>query len=135
VAEAVAFEAEGAHVGEVAFAAAFSDGHDVIGIPEIAARAPFFFELAPGSEIEFALIAAEPFCVDAALGTAAVVASEDLLAQIAGVRAKPPFVDAGGAAKGKAAAGDQDAAAAAQAALALDPTAGLDAPGAHTRNS
>jgi hypothetical protein len=135
VTEAVAFEAERAHVGEVALAAAFSNGHDVIGVPETAARAPFVFEPAARSEIEFALIAAERFCVDAALGTPAVVASEDLLAEIAGVRAQLPFVDAGGAAKGEAAAGDQDAAAAAQAALALDPTAGLDAPGTHTRNS
>jgi hypothetical protein len=131
----MALEAEGAHVGEIAFATAGSDGHDVIGVPEMAAGTPFFFELAAGLEIEFALIAAKRFGVDAALGTTAVVAREDLLAEIAGVRAQPPFVDAGGAAEGKAAAGDRDAAATAEAPLALDPTAGLDAPGAHTRNS
>ena len=131
----MALQAERAHIGEVAFAAAFDDGDDVIGIPEMPAEAPFSFELPAGFEIEFAFIAAERFGVDAALGADAAVARENLLTKIAGVGPQPPFVDAGGTTEGEPAAGNFRAAAAAEAAPAIDPTAGLNAAGAHTRSS
>lgn len=132
---AVAPEAERAHIGEVAFAAAFHDGHDVIGIPEVPAAAPFFFEPAAGSVVELSFVLAECLSIQAALGANAAVAGEDLFSQVGGIGAQLPRVDAGGAAKCESAAGDFGGAPAARAALPLDPTAGLDATSAHTRSS
>jgi hypothetical protein len=132
---AVAVEAQGAHVGEIAFAAAFRDRQDVIGIPEMTAPAPLFFKLAAGVEIELAFVFAQTFGIETALRADAVVASEDLFAQIARVGAQFPFVDADGAAKGETAARDFATAPPARTAFAPDPTTGLNAAGAHTRSS
>ena len=131
----MALEAQGAHVGEIALATAFGDGEDVIGVPEMPATAPFLFELAARLEIQLALVFAKSFGVEAALGADAAVSCENPIAEITRIGAEPPFVDAGGTTECEAAAGDFDAAAATEAALALDPTAGLNAPGAHTRSS
>ena len=128
----VALEAERAHVGEGAFAAAFGDGEDVVGVPEITAGAPVFFELAAGAVVEYAFVFAEGFGVDAALGADAPVAGEDLGAEVAGVGAELPLVDAGGAAEGESALRDFGAAPAAAAAAPVGgPASGLGAAGAH----
>ena len=103
---AVALQAERAHVGEIAFAATLDDGDDVIGIPEMTAKAPFFFKLAAGREIEFALVFTKGFGVEAALGADAVVSGKDLLAEIGGIGAESPFVDAGRATESESSAGD-----------------------------
>ena len=132
---AVALEAESAHVREAAFATAFGDGEDVVGVPQVAAEAPVFFELAAGCVIELAFVFAQGFGVEAARGAHALVAGEDLLAQIAGVGAQLPLVNAGVAAKCEAAGWDFAATAAARAALPPHPPAGLDAARAHTRRS
>ena len=128
-------EAQGAHVGEVAFAAAFDDGYDVVGVPQVAAAAPLFFKAAAGGEVELAFVFAERFGVEAALRANAVVAGEDLLTEVGGIGAQLPLVDAGRTAERETAARDSDAAPAARAALARNPTAGFGAEGAHTRNS
>src|SRR5690242_7342753 len=101
----------------------------------MAAQAPLSFKLTAGCEIQLAFVFAQRFSVQTALGADAAIAGEDLIAQVAGVGAQLPFVHAGGATEGKTAARDRHAAPAAQAALALDPTPGLDSAGAHTRSS
>ncbi len=132
---AVALQAEGAHVGEVALAAAFDHRQDVIGVPEVAAMAPLLFKLPPGVEIELALVFTEALGVQAAGRADTAVPGKDLLPQIAGIGAELPFVHAGRAAEGETAARDLAAAAPARASLALHPPAGLDAARAHTRSS
>jgi hypothetical protein len=107
---AVAEEAESAKVVEVALAAAFGYGTDVVGVPEAAT----------GSDGLHA-VEAEAGCaggtsgslegvvrgdgVDRADGADAAVAGEDLIAEVAGVGAETPLVDAVVAAKGAAAFG------------------------------
>ena len=134
---AVAFQAEGAHVVQAALAAAGGNGDDVVGVPEVAARAPVFFELAAGSVVELALVLAELLRIDAAQGADAAVAREDLLAEVAGVGAQLPFVDAGGGAESEAAFRNGLAAPPAGGRLlgraALDPSTGFRSAGAHCR--
>lgn len=128
-------KAQSAHIGKIAFAAALDYGHDVVSVPEVTAVAPVFLELPARGEIQFAFVLAEAFGIEAALGTDAVVAGENLFAQVCRVGAQFPSVDAGGAAEGEPPAGNLPAASAARAAPPLDPTSGLDATGAHTRSS
>jgi len=108
---AVAEEAEGAEVVEVALASAFGYGADVVGVPEGASggdglhavemeaggagRAAGAFEGVVGGD-----------GVDAADSADAAVAGEDLVAKVAGVGAETPLVDAVIAAEGSAAFGD-----------------------------
>jgi hypothetical protein len=107
----VAEEAEGAEIVEVALAAAFGYGTDVVGVPEGAAdgdgahtveaetggsgRASGSLECCVGGD-----------GVDVAAGADAAVASEDLVAEVAGVGAEAPLVDAVVAAEGAAAFGE-----------------------------
>jgi hypothetical protein len=103
----MAEEAERSHVREVALAAAFRHGHDVVCIPKrlpaAFAQSPGFQKLAARSVVEFAEIAAQGYGIGGALGADAAVAREDLFAEIAGVGAQLPFMDAGLGAKGPAA--------------------------------
>ena len=108
---AVAEETEGAEVVEIALAAAFGDGADVVGVPEAAARGDGFH--AVEAEAGFAGGVAGSFegvpggdGVDAADGADAAVAGEDLVAEIAGVGAETPLVDAVVGAEGAAAFGE-----------------------------
>jgi hypothetical protein len=105
---AVAEEAEGAEIVEVALATAFSYGADVVGVPEAAAGGDGLHavEMQAGDSGG----SASPFegvvggdGVDVADGADATVAGEDLVAQIAGVGADTPLVDAVVAAEGAAA--------------------------------
>jgi hypothetical protein len=128
-------QAQGSHVGEIAFAATFDDRDDMVSIPEVAAVAPLLFKLAARSEIEFALVFAQTLGVEATQGADAAVAGEDLFAEISGVGAQLPLVDAGGTAEGEPPARNYAAASPARTGLPLDPTARLDATGAHTRSS
>lgn len=139
----VAMQTEGAEVVEVAFAAAFDDGDDVVGIPEAFAAAPAD---APVLEKELAARAprgAKPAeggeGIGAADGADAAVAQEDLVAEIAWLGAKLPLVHAVAGAEGEAAAGNFERAPAAEAAavgaagdgFAVDPASGHGAYGAH----
>jgi hypothetical protein len=96
----VALQAEGADVGEAAFAAAFGHGDNVVGVPEMTAAAPLLFELPARRVVQLALIAAEGFGIGAARGANSAVSLKDLGAQVGGVRAQFPFMNAGLAAKG-----------------------------------
>ena len=132
----MALQAERAHIGEVAFASAFRHGHDVVGVPQVAATAPIFLELAARGVIQLAFVLAQSFGVQAALRADATVAQEDSCAQIAGIGAQFPLVDASVRAEGEASLGDLAAAPAARLAAALaNPPPGLCAAGAHSRKS
>src|ERR1022692_4394336 len=135
---AVAFQAERAHVGEVAFASAFGDRHDVVGVPQVAA-APVLVELAARGVVELALVLAEGFGVQAALRADAAIAQEDLFARVAGIGSQFPLVDALVGAECEAPFGDFAAAPAAPFAEAIhsgvDPPPWLSAAGAHSRRS
>lgn len=108
---AVAGEAEGAEVIEVALASAFGDGADVVCVPEGAAAGDGLHSVegeagdaggAPGS---FECVI-DGNGVGLAEGADAAVAGKDLLAEVAGVGAEPPLVDAVVGAEGTAAFGE-----------------------------
>jgi hypothetical protein len=108
---AVAEEAEGAEVVEVALAAAFGYGADVVGVPEAAASGDGFHAIemqaggSGGAACSFEGVVGGDG-VDVADGADAVVAGEDVVAEVAGVGAETPLVDAVVAAEGAAALGD-----------------------------
>ena len=96
---AVTWKAEGAEVVEVALASAFSDREDVVGVPEGAAGVDGSH--AVEGEAGFAVWASGSLqgvvdgnCVGLAEGADASVAGEDLVAEVAGVGAEAPLVDA-----------------------------------------
>ena len=104
----MAEQAESAEIVEIALAAALSDGKDVVGVPETAARGDGFHAVEP--ESCDARRAARAFeggvdrdSVGAAEGADASVAGEDVVAEIAGISAQSPLVDAIVAAEGAAA--------------------------------
>ena len=104
----MAEEAEGAEVVEIALAAAFGYGADVVGVPKAPARCDGFHAIeaeargAGGTAGSFEGVVGGDG-VDVADGADAVVASEDLVAEVAGVGAETPLVDAVVAAEGAAA--------------------------------
>jgi len=107
----VAGEAERAEVVEVALASAFRDGEDVVGVPEGAAAGDGLHAIE--GEPRGAGWTSTPFegVVDGdGIGLAesadAVVAGEDLVAEVAGIGAETPLVDAVVAAEGAAAFGE-----------------------------
>ncbi len=108
---AVAGEAEGLEVGEVALASAFGYGEDVVGVPEgLAGRGGFE---AVEAEAGLAFGSAGSFeggedgeGVGLAEGADAVISQKDLLAEVSGVGAELPLVDAEAGAEGAAAAGE-----------------------------
>ena len=101
----------GAEVVEVALAAAFGYGADVVGVPEGAASGDGLHAVeteaggAGGGRGLFEGVVGGDG-VDVADGADAVVAGEDLVAEIAGVGAETPLVDAVVAAEGAAAFGE-----------------------------
>ena len=108
---AVARQAEGAEVIEVALAAAFGYGEDVVGVPEGAAAGDGFEAVEGEAGGAGGASAALEGGVDGdgvgvAGGAAAVVAGEDLVAEIAGVGAEAVLVDAVVGAEGTAAFGE-----------------------------
>jgi hypothetical protein len=131
----VTAQAERAHVGEIALASALGYRHDVVGIPNMPPSAPFLLKALAGGVIQLAFVLAQGFRIDTALPTDAPVTGENLFAQIAGVRAQPPLVDAGRAAESEPSARNGRAAPPAQTTFPLDPTAGLGAARRHTRSS
>jgi hypothetical protein len=108
---AVTEEAKGAEVVEIALAAAFGYGTDVVGVPEAAAGGDGLHAVeAQASDAGGASGSLEGAVggdgVDRADGTDAAVAGEDLVAEVAGVGAETPLVDAVVAAKGAAPFGE-----------------------------
>jgi hypothetical protein len=107
----VAEEAEGTEVIEVALAAAFGYGEDVVGVPEGAAGGDGFE--AVEAQASDTAGTAGPFegrvggdGVDVADGAEAAVAGEDLVAEVAGVGAETPLVDTVAGAEGAAPRGE-----------------------------
>jgi hypothetical protein len=107
---AVAEKAEGAEVIEVALAAAFGYGADVVGVPEAATGGDGFHAVemqacrSGGASGSFERVVGG-YGVDVAGSADAAIASEDLVAEVAGVGAETPLVDAVVAAEGAAAFG------------------------------
>ena len=107
----MAGEAEGAEVVEVALAAAFGYGADVVGVPQAAAGGDGFHSVkAEAGGAGGAAGSLEGVVggdgVDAADGADAAVAGEDLVAEVAGVGAETPLVNAVVTAEGAAAFGE-----------------------------
>ena len=108
---AVAEEAEGAEVREIALASAFGYGADVVGVPEAAAGGDGLHAVeAKAGGAGWASGSLEGVVggdgVDGADGADASVAGEDLVTEVAGVGAEAPLVDAVVAAEGAAALGE-----------------------------
>jgi hypothetical protein len=108
---AVAEEAEGAEVVEVALAAAFGYRPDVVGVPEASAGGDGFhaIEMQAGgsggaSRSLESVVSGDG--VDVADGADAAVAGEDLIAEVAGIGAETPLVNAIVGAEGAAAFSD-----------------------------
>ena len=108
---AVAGQAEGAEVVEVALASAFGYGANVVGIPEAAAGSDGLHAIE--AEAGGAVWASGSFegvvdgyGVDVADGADSAVAGEDLVAEVAGVGAETPLVDAVVGTEGAAAFGE-----------------------------
>ena len=108
---AVAEETEGAEVVEVALAAAFGDWTNVVGVPEAAAGGDGLHAV----EIQAGSAGRTPGSlegvvggdgVDLADGADAAITGEDLVAEVAGVGAEAPLVDAVVGAEGAAALGE-----------------------------
>jgi len=104
-------KAQGAKVVEIALSPAFSYGNNVIGVPEASPgrdglqsiKAQTGSLRLPARSLQRVVSGNG---VDIAKGAAAVVAREDLLAQIAGVGTQPPLVYAEVAAEGAATPGE-----------------------------
>jgi hypothetical protein len=105
---AVTEEAEGAEIVEVALAAAFGYGEDVVGVPEASARGNRLHTVeaeagdAGGASGSFEGVVGGDG-VDATGCADAAVAAEDLIAEVTGVGAETPLVDAIVGAEGAAA--------------------------------
>lgn len=126
---AVAEQAKGAQVVEIALTSALGDGKDVIGVPERSTRldrlhtvdAQAFF---PGETAGPLQGGEDGEGVGFADGAAASVPGKDLVAQIAGVGPEPPLVNARVGAEGSAPSGED---------LKIAPAAERQAIGSATR--
>ena len=95
MARGVALQAERAHVGEIALAAAFGHRHDVVRVPEMPARRPTPSRRRGARRSPACACRLRSASVSGAADRAdALVALEHLLAQVAGVGAQLPGVDA-----------------------------------------
>lgn len=108
---AVAGEAKRAEIIQIALASSFGDGADVVGIPEGAAAGdglhPVEAEASDaGSSSSTFESVVDGDGVGLAGGTDAMVAGEDLIAEVARVGAEPPLVDAVVGAEGAASFGE-----------------------------
>jgi hypothetical protein len=107
---AVAKQAEGTEIVEVALTAALGYGTDVVGVPEGAAGGDGAHAVeTQAGDAGWAACSLQSVVggdgVDAADGAEAVVAGEDLVSKIAGVGAETPLVDTVRRAEGAAAFG------------------------------
>lgn len=108
---AVAGETKGTEIVQIALASTFGDGADVVGIPEGAAAGDGLHAVEAeagdtgGSTGTFEGVV-DGDGLGVADGADAVVAGEDLIAEIAGIGAEPPLVDAVVGAEGTASFGE-----------------------------
>ena len=113
----MALQAESAHVAEVAFAAAFDDRDDVVGIPErfAAFESPSGDGFLARATTETANVGVLGHAICSAFGADPFIAFEDAVAQMTGITAKTPFFHAEGGAEGLTASGDFELAPTAEA--------------------
>jgi hypothetical protein len=85
----VALQTERAHVGQIAFSAAFSDWSDVIGVPQAfsSSQSPFSHCFGASASAQALYVLELCDAVDAANGADAAVAFENALPHIAGIGA------------------------------------------------
>lgn len=114
----MALETEGAHVGEIAFTAAFGYGDGVIGVPETfsAANVPGGVGFGSRNTSQFFHAAQLGDTIETADGADAAIPLEDALAQVTGVGAQLPLFDAPFGTEGEAPARNFEIAPAAEAA-------------------
>jgi hypothetical protein len=116
----VAAQAERAQVREVALAAAFDDGDDVVGLPERAAgragEVPVVEQALAGRAAGALQDALRNERIDTATFADAAIALEHLITEVAGVGAETPLVYAVVGAEGAAAFGNFNRTPAAEAA-------------------
>ncbi len=95
---AVAFQAERPHIGQIALAAAFSHGKDMVGVPQApAAEAAQTPGIQGGQLPSPAQTPDSPpfrYCIHTARRADAPITLEDSLAQVAGITAQFPFLHA-----------------------------------------
>jgi hypothetical protein len=108
---AMAGQAKGAEVVEIALAAAFRYGNDVVGVPKRAARVnglhtPEGEGLGTGLTAAALELGVDGDGLGGAQRADAAVAGEDLVAEIAGIGTQPPLVHAVVGAEGAAAASE-----------------------------
>ena len=139
----MAAQAERAQVREVALAAAFDDGRDVIGLPEgaagVAGQVPVVEQALARRAARALQDALRDQRVDTATFADAAIAFEHLVAEVAGVGAQTPLVHTIVGAEGAAALGHFRGAPAAEASAGCaagegagsGPTSGHGAAGAH----
>ena len=96
---AVALEAERAHVGEIALAAAFRYRDDVVRVPErfpaLFRESPFPEKFSPRHVVQAAHFFSKLSGIDSASGADAGVTLENLFAEITGIGAQLPLMNAG----------------------------------------
>jgi hypothetical protein len=96
----MAFQAEGSEVCEIALAAAFDHRNDMIGIPKAfsgsrsGTKAPIDPGLQAGGSAQSLQMSPGRQAIDAALTADALVALEHSLADVSGIGAQAPFLDA-----------------------------------------
>ena len=112
----MAFEAQRLHIGQIAFAPALDNRHDMIGIPERFARAETPFSGCPQTRRTAQPANAAKFgnAIESALRADAAVALEDSFAQMSWVAAQSPLFNAPVGAEGLAPGWNFEAAPAAE---------------------
>jgi hypothetical protein len=108
---AMAEETKGAEIVQIALAASFGYGDDVVGIPEAAAGSDGFESIeaqtgCPGSASGSLQRVIGRYGIDMAEVAAAMVAREDLVPEVAGIGTETPLVNAIVATEGAAAPGE-----------------------------
>jgi len=92
---AMALQAKGAHVGEIALSSPLGYRHHVVCIPKTAPLAPLLLEFLPGGVVQLSLFLPEDLGIYAADRTDALVAPEHLFPQVARICPEFPLMHAG----------------------------------------
>src|SRR5947209_247752 len=90
----MALDTQRPHVREIALAPTLRHRQNMVGVPQVLAPSPFFFEPPPRREIELPLIVPQYHGINAANGADPVVTREYLVAEIPRIRPQLPVVHA-----------------------------------------
>ena len=106
----MAFETQGPHIRKIALASPFRDRDNMIGVPQRPAEAvlevPFTQEPVAGFVVQLKKMQPQRDRIDATAGAYTFVPLEDPFAQISGIGAEFPLIDAIVGTKGAAALGN-----------------------------